>query len=626
MLREILTTEALSNHLPQPGAWRPVPDVNDRAFWTSVEEPTRSALLAHAEEVTRAPWPVQPATLWLDFRRTGNRTRFERGYFARRTRLAAAVLAACLTDEDRWHEEVLDGVWLLCEETSWCIPAHDESHGARGGDLPNPANPTLDLFAAETGALLAWTYAVLGDRVRDRSEFAVRRLLDEVRRRVLIPQRTIDTWTWFGRTRRHVNNWNPWINSNVLACSFLLDFDRDDIVRTTERVVEGLEVFLAGYQPDGACTEGHSYWWRAGASLSECLEFLRSASGGVLDCFGLPLVREIGRYPHRVHIADRWYVNVADGPAQVDKNACAHVLYRFGVRVGDEEMKAHARAMRGDDGPAVSPGTPLGRALLALADTEWRREPPRSAPLVAQAWWPDAQLLVARQHPGRADGLLISVKGGHNAEDHNHNDVGTVLVALDGHPVLVDAGVGEYTAQTFSDRRYEIWALRSAYHNVPLIDGYEQAPGAAYAARDVTVELDSGRVHASVDLAGAYPAEAGCRRWLRTLTLDRAGEGRVTLVDSWELDHHPRDLRLHLMASGTPDTTVRGTIVVPGQRRALRVDYDAELLDVGVERIAFQDSKLNPVWGEALWRIALVVRTPAATGSVRLVMYPVTSD
>ncbi|GFJ94351.1 hypothetical protein Prum_079930 [Phytohabitans rumicis] len=119
------------------------------------------------------------------------------------------------------------------------------------------------------------------------------------------------------------------------------------------------------------------------------------------------------------------------------------------------------------------PATSLARELAALFD------PPPSTgdfPYVGREWLPDTEVLVVRERPGRADGLFLAAKGGHNAENHNHNDVGTFIVALDGRPVLVDAGVGRYTRQTFSDRRYEIWTMRSTHHNVPEMNGREQAP------------------------------------------------------------------------------------------------------------------------------------------------------
>ncbi|MBM7789559.1 heparinase II/III family protein [Tenggerimyces flavus] len=597
-LKAVLSAESLRAHLPEPGTWRPVPAATDRSFWDGFDATTRTALLDQAEQLSGGDWPQLTASRWLDYARTGNRVRYQDPYNDRRRRLAAAVLAACLTDDARWHDEVADGAWLLCEESSWCLPAHDESHGTRNlPALPDVDNPTLDLFAAETGALLAWTHTVLSAQLAERG--LADRIVDEVRTRVLVPQRTVDSWVWFGR-RGQVGNWNPWINSNVLACSLLLDADRADLLQTVERAIEGLDVFLGGYPCDGACDEGHLYWWRAGASLSECLELLRTASDGVLDAFDLPLVREIGRYPHRVHIAGDWYVNVADGSAKLDAdNTCAHVLYRYGIRVGDAEMVAHARAMRGS-GPVVERSIGLGRSLFALSDTRWRDEPLTEPPLVQQAWWPDTELLTARQIAGSTRGLFVSVKGGHNGEDHNHNDVGTLLVALDGHPVLVDAGVAEYTHKHFSPDRYEIWSLRSGYHNVPLVDGHEQPSGGEHAARDVRCRLDDSGARIDLDLAAAYPVHAGLRTWCRTVELERAGGGRYAprKARSTHLSqHHPRRFSPRTWRSGHQTVVVR-TSSVPG---AVSIGWEPEMSDlmagtiVRRARITERDG-LTPMW------------------------------
>ena len=49
-------------------------------------------------------------------------------------------------------------MWLLCEESTWCLPAHQPGPG-----LPDPDKPHVDLFAAETAALLAWTALLTGE-------------------------------------------------------------------------------------------------------------------------------------------------------------------------------------------------------------------------------------------------------------------------------------------------------------------------------------------------------------------------------------------------------------------------------------------------------------------------------
>lgn len=591
--------------LPAPGTWQPVPPITDRTFWDGVEDDVRAGVLAEVSRFSGSDWPPLTANVWRDYGRTGNRVHYQDPYFARRDRLAAAVLAYCLTDDPRWYDEALDGIWLLLEETSWCIPPHDRHGGI--GELPDPASPTLDLFAAETGAQLAWTHAVLADRLEPN---VAERIAAEVTARILVPYRTVDDWVWFGKTRPHVNNWNPWINSNVLACSLLLDRSTADIELTVQRAIFGLDVFLRGYPDDGGCDEGASYWWRAGASLFECLEILRSVTG--LDAFGLPILGEIARYLPRVHVAGDWYVNVADGAARLDRlNANAHLVWQFGRRVGDPTVEAHGRALRGS-APAIPVGARLGRglgrSLLALADTDWRAAADLPDPLLLQTYLPDTELFVARSRAGTADGLLLSVKGGHNGEDHNHNDVGTVLVAVDGQPALVDAGVAEYTAAHFGPERYSIWTMRSSYHNVPSVDGVEQGAGPEFAARDLSAELTDSYAEMSLDLAAAYPA--GITSWRRTGRLDRSPD-RIVLRDEWELDHEPSTVELHFLASSEPTITTDGFSV-----GRLDVAVDA---GIAVERIDLEDRRLRWAWGDSLWRIT-VSAPPSRTGSLTFTM------
>ncbi len=96
---------------------------------------------------------------------------------------------------------------------------------------------------------------------------------------------------------------------------------------------------------DGGCDEGASYWWRAGASLFECLETLAEACGDDFGAFQLPKVRAIARYPMAAHIAGDVHVNFADGGIR-PPGTVPHLLYRFAARTGDAQVQQHALAMR----------------------------------------------------------------------------------------------------------------------------------------------------------------------------------------------------------------------------------------------------------------------------------------
>ncbi len=196
--------------------------------------------------------------------------------------------------------------------------------------LPDASEPIIELFSAETAALLAWTDYLVGRQLDKVSPLVRERLAGEVERRILSVYRARQDFGWMGLTNdKPVNNWNPWIHSNVMTCALLLDRDEGRRGQTVGKILTSLDRFLDSYHEDGGCDEGPGYWGRAGASLFECLDLLRSASAGALDYFNLPLVRAIGSYIYKVHIAGDWYVNFADAPAKV-QNPDGKPAHRYG--------------------------------------------------------------------------------------------------------------------------------------------------------------------------------------------------------------------------------------------------------------------------------------------------------
>jgi hypothetical protein len=626
LLAKTFPLEFLHEVLPEPGAWRPYPKAGDAAGWEKVPAAVRAAHVRRAEKHLGAAWIVPRASMFLDFVRDGNRSRFEAVSFGRRQRLADLVLAESIEGRGRFLDDVLDGVWTICEESFWGVPAHVGAQ-RRGPGLPDVTEPVVDLFAAETGMLLAWTDYLLGERLDGVSPLVRERIRLEIGRRILTPCLERDDFWWMGFTGREVNNWNPWIVSNWLAAVLLTEPDRDRAGRGVHKALRCLDKFLDVYPPDGGCDEGPGYWDRAGGSLFDALELLHGASGGRIDVFDRPLIREIGRYIGRVHIAGPYAVNFADAAAK--PGGSASLIHRYGRRIGDPGMAAFgawlARRQGLGDGPVGASFGALGRALPALFGLDELLQAEAREPLLRDSWFPGLQVMTARSAAGSTAGLYLAAKGGHNAESHNHNDVGNFIVFDGGQPVLIDVGVETYTAKTFSGRRYEIWTMQSAFHNLPTVGSVMQREGRAFAARDVRYAADARRAVLSLDIATAYPPEAKIRSWVRRLTLERGK--RVVVEDRYELEDAGLPVELSLMSWRQPEAAGTGRIRLAHPEgdtagRPVMLIYDGRQFEAAFETIELADARLRGSWGERIYRILLKGKAPARAGSYTVRIEP----
>ncbi len=591
--------------------WRPFPTAGERPSWEALPDDVKRRIVALAEEVAERAVPALPATLYLEYRRVGDRERYQNVWMERRAMLNALALAECVEAGGRFLDPLANVAWAICEESSWTWPAHIGRQKA-GVGLPDTSEPVVALFSAETAASLAWVVYLLEDRLDEVSPQIGRRIRREIDQRILTPylQRDDFDWMGFGRSGRP-NNWNPWINSNVLAAALLVERDEARRPAIVRKALRCLDRFFMPYPPDGSCDEGPSYWGHAGASLFDNLELLHSATQGKFDVYDDPAVRAIGRYIYLTHVADNAFVCVGDCDAI--PSLPRDLIYRYGRRIDDANMQSLAAAGRvGDElwSEARGPWSMM-RTLYALFNLSNLREA-KAAPLVRDAWLghEDMQLMAARDKAGSAEGLYVAAWGGHNAQSHNHNDVGNYIVYHDGRPVIIDVGRPTYTRQTFSRDRYKIWAMQSAYHNLPTVNGQMQQPGRQYAAAEVTSAADDSAAELKLNLASAYPASAGIASWVRTVRLVRGHSVQVT--DEFALVEPSSDIVEHLITACDVENLAAGRLRLVQQEAGtdVLVRYDPPELDVDVETIELDDAKLAGIWGQRLRRISLRPRRP----------------
>lgn len=583
-----------------------VPDVTERAVWDAVDPATRGALVARADAELKSEAPASPVrTPPRAFRRTRH-TADEEAAVALRERVTLFVLAAVLTDDiapatappgaSPYLDAAVDGLVTLSEATSWGLPRHAHRRAPHGEVLPDPDEPFVDLGAAEITSLFAWTDHVLGPHLDIRAPGLRRRLRREVNLRVLTPfEHTRDPrWGPDGDAR-----WNPWIHGAILVAALLLVEDEPRRERLVALVRQGLDHFAATLPDDGGVEEGVAYWWHGPCRLLEALDLLTEA--GMSHGEHLPLLTELIRFPHRMHLGGDWYVNAGDAPPRLPPGEPWHVLHRWGERLGDEDVRAHALS-RGREQPLIiRPEAGLGRALAGLTDEGWRDAAPaaRDGWLPREVWLPRVQILVAREMAGTPEGLTLAMKAGHNGERHNHLDIGSYWVALDGVPVVIDVGRPAHTTRGPGPHRNQEWPRRAEWHNVPE-PGVEQQTGVRHHARDVRAETGGDQVELRADLAGAYPA-GRLTRWWRSARLVR-DPGHIVVEENWTPLRGITVLLRHLLAGrvelGESWALVHSVGTLRISWRGATAELDHRMVD---------DPLLRGSWGESLTRLTLRV-------------------
>jgi hypothetical protein len=606
--------EALKTKLLPLDQYRPYPTITQRADWNALNPQTRQTL--KAEGVANAAYRYQsmPASLLLEYSRTGNRSHFEQLRNSNLAALQAQTLAECVEDEGRYLASIADGLWAICEESFWGVPAHLYIQN-KGLGLPDPRDPIVDLFAAQTAAAVATTVYLLGERLDTVSPVIRERVSVECERRIFVPLLS-QNFAWMGLPggkRRDdlpwdatppgevqpVNNWDAWICWNWLNTVLLVDSNADRRLAAVVKITRCLDDFIDSYPEDGGCEEGPSYWHVAAGAMFDALELLSSATSGWVDLWSNPLIKRMGDYIVEAHIAGDYFLNVGDAHPIIKIDV--DQVFRYGKRVGSTAMVALSQSfLRDDYVPHTLPAI--------FAEATLRREPIHPQELAADVWLPDTVLMAARTQAGSTRGWYTACIASDNGKSHSHNDTGSIWLSIDGDPVLIDLGQEAYQKQSFDAHRYELFSTQSSYHNLPEIGGVEQGVGSAYRATKVAHRSNGANSSISFNMEQAYPAQAHLAALTRRLALDRSAD-TVELFDSFKLDG-AAPVTWNFMTCRPVEITPGGLRLKPRQGEkspAVIAVYDTASVRTVVEPLPLTNEGLVSSWGPLVYRIRITM-------------------
>jgi hypothetical protein len=120
--------------------------------------------------------------------------------------------AECVENKGRFFDDITNGIWATCEESFWGVPAHLYIQKADLG-LPDPRDPIVDLFAAQTSALLASTVYVLDSTLDAVSPLMRERVYFETERRIFNPL-LAQNFMWMGLPGGKARHDLPWVRKD----------------------------------------------------------------------------------------------------------------------------------------------------------------------------------------------------------------------------------------------------------------------------------------------------------------------------------------------------------------------------------------------------------------------------
>ncbi|HTI12307.1 MAG TPA: hypothetical protein VL832_27225, partial [Puia sp.] len=369
-------------------------------------------MIGNGESALKKEFVGIPATVMLDFIRNGNRIKFENISFGKRVELFNLVLAESVEGKGRFVDHIVDGIWSICEESFWGISAHVGAQKA-GAGLPDVEDPIVDLFAAETGAVLAWADYFVGPELEKVSKLVRPRIRYEMNRRIFQPMETQQFgWAGAGNPEAKLNNWAPWIVSNYLTAALLIE-DKDEVrLADVSRGIRILDQYMNGLGEDGGCEEGPTYWGAAAGCVYDALNLLYDATGGKLNIYQEPFVQKMASYIYKTHIAGKYFINVADAHPEFIPDGL--MLFRFGKSMEDSLMMQFGSWSWRNlaSGQIFIDIFHRTRVLYNLTGLAACAAYPAKEPVIPNVWLSDVQLMAARS----AGGLFVASHGGNNGE------------------------------------------------------------------------------------------------------------------------------------------------------------------------------------------------------------------
>jgi hypothetical protein len=579
--------------------------ITDRAAWETLAATSEGkAVITAAQNLLQTPMPEMTDEIYLIYSRTGSRTEGDRVDGQRRGRVGTLTLAELLENKGRFLPDLEKTIRSLCGEKTWVGVAHD-------GNLANfnKKQITIDLYSSALAWHLATADNLLGGKLSPPTRELIRK---EIPWRIFEPyHRMIEgkqSLYWLAAE----HNWNTVCLAGVTGAALALLDSRQERAFYILAAEKYSMNFLKGFPPDGYCGEGTGYWNYGFGHYVYLAEEIRLATGGKIDLLARQEALAPASFGARFEVLDGVYPAFAD--TSPGARPSARLMDFLNDRLGFGLPPAGSERVRLGGGS-------LAEGLMYLFPIPAPQKP-RLAGKPAEAggprsWFEQAGILICRPLAGSSARLATAIIGNDNGVNHNHNDVGSYIVVLNGQVLIVDPGGETYTARTFSSRRYDSNVLNSFGHSVPLVAGKMQQAGAKAKAVTLKTDFTDAQDTLVFDIRSAYAVES-LQKLTRTYVFSRAAAGSLTVTDDVTFSQ-PQSFETALITLGQWRQTGPHTMRIEDGPAAINVQIDtggAAFKIVPTEINEHVHTKKLPV------RLAVALETPVPQATVTVKITP----
>lgn len=582
-------------------AFEPAPKISDRVFWDKIAKSKsgKTYLEKAYSYIDKQPEVPISDSIYRLANKDGNRAIYKPRYYRTMDKLEHFILAECIENKGHFLPQINNFSNAIMSMKSWLHPNHDDNDNT----VLEGKRMHIDLGARKFGSILALAKSLLGEKL-DNSLIA--EIDDNLQRRII--DSYITSTKGLDKSNHwkvSTSNWNSVCTSGVVLTTITNSIVEEERLLTVGAAINSMEYYLSGFGDDGYCSEGLGYWGYGFGHYLYLAKILYDYTDGNINLFEFnnpEKLHHVGNFPENFEIQNKRCSPFADGVSSISSKGSnfANVLsaaYYGAIKPTEIRMEEAAEQLIAWKNPKM---------FEPSKNTTTKNLPDHT-------YYDNFGMVISRGK--QKNPFSIAVKAGHNAENHNHSDVGTYILVLGADMMSGDIGAPSYRAGSFSPKN----KARSSWgHPVPMINGKLQSNGKQFRGIITKTNFSKSKDEIVMDIKPAYEMEV-LSSLERTIVNDKTNTGTISITDNFNASE-PIEFNVPVMTLNNYKMIDNHTVMITSDHQKVKVDIQSQGVEVEIV------DELVPVKylreGAPAYRIGVKTIDKVKKGSVTITYTP----